>query len=292
MVRESNKSGRIIVLDGPVGTELLARGMPTPPPAWSGRAIEEAPELLAAVHADYARAGATAHTTCTYRTTERVFPDDWERLARRAVEIARSSVGDAMLLGSIAPLEDDDKPQLSPALTDPDGTREEHAQLARVLVESGCDALLCETFTTVGEALLATEAALEAASGAGVPVWTSISAGHRADLMTAETLAEGTKQAAELGADGVLVNCVPASRSLEYVRAIAEAVGTSGPQIGVYANAGREEEGLGWGHAGSPEAATRYGDLAETWVRAGATIVGGCCGTGVGHVRELSRRFG
>ena len=42
------------VLDGPVGTELLARGVPTPLPLWSAAAIASAPGVLgegAEVHA-------------------------------------------------------------------------------------------------------------------------------------------------------------------------------------------------------------------------------------------------
>jgi S-methylmethionine-dependent homocysteine/selenocysteine methylase len=60
--------------------------------------------------------------------------------------------------------------------------------------------------------------------------------------------------------------------------------------IGVYANAGREEEGLGWSSSG-PRAAHAYADLAERWKDAGATVIGGCCGTGPLHIRALSERF-
>ena len=49
----------IVLLDGPVGTELAARGVATPPPLWSAAAIDAAPDVLAAIHRDYAAAGAT-----------------------------------------------------------------------------------------------------------------------------------------------------------------------------------------------------------------------------------------
>ena len=35
----------------------------------------------------------------------------------------------------------------------------------------------------------------------------------------------------------------------------------------------------------------RYADFAMGWVRAGATIVGGCCETGPAHIAELARRL-
>ena len=36
----------------------------------------------------------------------------------------------------------------------------------------------------------------------------------------------------------------------------------------------------------------RYAEIAEGWIEAGATIVGGCCEIGPAHIAELSRRFG
>jgi len=35
----------------------------------------------------------------------------------------------------------------------------------------------------------------------------------------------------------------------------------------------------------------RYADFAMGWVRAGATIVGGCCETEPAHIVELARRL-
>jgi S-methylmethionine-dependent homocysteine/selenocysteine methylase len=60
--------------------------------------------------------------------------------------------------------------------------------------------------------------------------------------------------------------------------------------IGAYANAGAGDEGLGWG-ATDRNAADAYADLAERWVEAGASVVGGCCGTGPPHVQALAERL-
>ena len=43
-------SAPLEVLDGPVGTELLRRGVPTPLPRWSADAIERAPAALGPDH--------------------------------------------------------------------------------------------------------------------------------------------------------------------------------------------------------------------------------------------------
>src|SRR5207245_1272484 len=97
----------ITILDGPMGTELERRGIATPPPGWSAYAIDQAPEIIAAIHRDYAAAGATVHTANTFRTKRRQFRNRWEALARSAVAIAKRSVpSDHCVAASIAPLED------------------------------------------------------------------------------------------------------------------------------------------------------------------------------------------
>jgi len=275
----------ITILDGPVGTELAARGVPTPLPGWSAHAIESAPEVLASIHRDYAEAGATAHTACTFRTTRRAMGERWEVLARRAVGIVRDAVpAGRLVLGSIAPLEDCYRPDLSPANESVAAARDEHALLARVLADAGCDVLLCETFPHVGEALAAGEAALPT----GLPVWISFTGGHRCDLLSPEEVAGGARRAVEMGVEAVLVNCVPVRRTLEFVRAIRATVEGS-VRVGAYANAGESEEKTGW--RAHPEAPRRYADAAVHWRDAGATIIGGCCGTGPAHVRALTERF-
>jgi S-methylmethionine-dependent homocysteine/selenocysteine methylase len=265
----------ITVLDGPVGTELLRRGVPTPPPAWSSAALRDAPEVVAAIHADYARAGAMVHTTNTFRTRPAVWGAAWADLARVAVRLAQGAGG--RVAGSIAPLADCYRPERSP----PDATPR-HAALAHVLADAGCDLLLCETFPHVGEAL----AAVDAAVATGVETWVSFTAGPEADLLTPDAVHAGATEAVRRGASAVLVNCIPAARTLPYVEALAGL----GVPFGAYANAGHPDEGMGWRPA--PEAPERYVAFAEAWVAAGATLVGSCCGTGPDVIAALARRFG
>src|ERR1700674_3522955 len=108
--------GPLVVLDGPMGTELAHRGVALPAPAWSAIALDVAPDLVAAVHRDYVAAAATVHTANTLRTKRRCVGPRWEELARRAVRIAREAVGELRVAGSLAPLEDCYRPDLSPGL--------------------------------------------------------------------------------------------------------------------------------------------------------------------------------
>lgn len=279
----SGPAHRVILLDGPLGTELAARGVATPPPLWSAAAIVSAPGVIQAIHRDYAEAGATVHTANTFRTKRRQAGDAWEELAIRAVALARAAVPAGHLVaGSVAPLEDCYRPDLSPA--DP---RPEHRELSRALCAAGVDLILCETFPHVGEGLVAVEEAV----ATGLPVWASFTAGPSADLLTPEEVGRAAREAAARGAAAVLVNCVPAARTLAYVEALAEALGGSGVAFGAYANAGAPEEGLGWDRARTGEAleaaARAYAMLARGWIEAGATIVGGCCGTGARHIAAV-----
>jgi len=268
----------IVVLDGPMGTELARRGVPVPLPAWSAHALEVAPQIVAAVHRDYAAAGATVHTANTFRTTRRACGARWEELARRAVEIARSCVGAShRVAGSIAPLEDCYRPDLSPGRAG----REEHRAMARVLADAAVDLILCETFPLEEEAVVAVDEAV----ATGRETWVALTAGPSGQLMTTDAMRQAARACVAAGARAVLVNCVPATRTLAFLEAIHE--GAGGAAIGAYANAGAEEEGIGWG-ADAERAAARYAEMARTWMPAGASIVGGCCGTGVAHVRSIA----
>jgi S-methylmethionine-dependent homocysteine/selenocysteine methylase len=195
------------------------------------------------------------------------------------VELARSSVGTGhWIAGSIAPLEDCYRPDLSP-----DDPRPEHREMAICLANAGVDLLLCETFPHVGEALIA----VEEAAATGLPVWVSFTAGPKGDLLSPQEVFRAAKEAIARGAQAVLVNCVPASTTLDWLRPLVDL----GVPFGAYANAGHQDENLGW-HADPQDSASRYADIAQDWVRAGATLIGSCCGTGPAHTAELALRFG
>jgi S-methylmethionine-dependent homocysteine/selenocysteine methylase len=75
------------------------------------------------------------------------------------------------------------------------------------------------------------------------------------------------------------------------IPASLEVIGANfdGP-VGVYAH---------WGEFVMPNwqfndmiSANAYADEAQKWVDAGAKLLGGCCGIGPEHIRELTRRFG
>ena len=93
------------ILDGAIGTELMARGLDLDAPAWSARAIEDAPDLLARIHTDYVGAGATLHTANTFRTQPHALGEGWVAALGAAVGIACDAVSpECAVLGSMAPI--------------------------------------------------------------------------------------------------------------------------------------------------------------------------------------------
>jgi S-methylmethionine-dependent homocysteine/selenocysteine methylase len=259
-----------------MGTELTRRGVDLPAPAWSARALDACPDLVATIHRDYAAAGAQIQTANTFRTKRRCVGSRWEELARRAVRLARDAAPGLRVAGSIAPLEDCYRPDLSP------GPRSaaEHRELAHVLAAEKVDLILCETFAHPLEAAIA----VEEAARTGVETWVALTAGPEGDLLTPAGMRDAAAACVRAGARAVLVNCTPAPRTLAFLQAIA----ALDVPFGAYANAGAASEGLGWS-ADARAAAEAYAVHARSWIAAGASVVGGCCGTGPEHVAELAQ---
>lgn len=269
----------VVVLDGPMGTELHQRGIPTPLPGWSAHALETQPDVVTEIHRAYASAGATVHTTNTFRTRSNTFPTTWADLARRAVQCCRDAIpATHRIAGSIAPIEDCYRPDLSPS---PAVANVAHRALADVLAEAGCDLLLCETFPNPDEAI----AAVDAACATGLETWLALTPGPQADLLSPEQVRMCADRAIDVGARVILVNCLPV---LEVDRFLAALAGLGVP-FGAYPNSGAVDDVHGWEtHPFAPEP---FADAALGWVKAGATIVGSCCGTGPDHTRALTRRL-
>ena len=277
-------SSGVQLLDGPMGTMLAARGVETPAPGWSVHAIEAAPDAVIEIHREYVVAGATIHRGNTFRAQPRIVPDH-RSLAKRALNLLRAGasrggkVGRLRFVGSMAPIEDCYRPDLSPAEED---ARRQHRDVATALADAGFDMILCETFPHAGEAVIAVEEAVET----GLDVWVALTAGPDGTLMTPAAMEDAARACVAAGATAVLVNCVAATKTLPFVERLAKV----DARFGAYANAGAEADALGW-DADPRAAAARYADLAATWIDAGASIIGGCCGTTATHIQELDARF-
>jgi S-methylmethionine-dependent homocysteine/selenocysteine methylase len=281
---------RALVLDGATGTELERRDAPTSLPLWSAHALVHAPDLVAAIHADYAAAGADILTANTFRTQRRTLArGGWGNrageLTSLAVELARRAADRAAgrrrvhVVGSAPTLEDCYRPDLVP---DDAALRREHGEHAEHLAEAGVDAILVETMNSTREAV----AALGAARATGLPALVSFVCWDGAHLLSGEPLRDGLAAALPEMPAAVLVNCLPPSN----VAACLPVLRDSTLPFGVYPNLGAPVNEAGPKRSEECEPAA-FAELAARWRAAGARILGGCCGTTPAHIHALAQRL-
>lgn len=294
------RSGRPVLLDGALGTELERRSpdpRATALPLWSTHALLGDASPIREIHRDYRRAGAEILTANTFRTQRRTLAraglgDRADELTALAVALAREAAtelgtGDGAVdsrpvwvAGSAPPLEDCYHPERVP---DHATLAREHAEHARALVCAGVDLILVETINTAREGV----AALRAAREAGADACISFVCDDAGRLLSGEPLAGALAAVAGLGPLAVLVNCLPP----KHVAACLPALRASGLAFGVYTNLGAPDDEIGFRRSddSSPEDLAGF---AARWVSAGASIVGGCCGTEPGHIAAIAAALG
>ncbi|MEN5278283.1 homocysteine S-methyltransferase family protein [Brucella sp. TWI432] len=299
-------SKKTIILDGGMGRELERVGAPFRQPEWSALALMEAPQFVRQVHDDYIAAGADVITTNSYAVVpfhigEDRFASQGHALAGLSGTIARDAANaasrDVKVAGSLPPVFGSYQPELfDPARA---------GELLNVLVDGlspSVDLWLAETQSS----LIEVKAAHEAIRATGKPFWISYTlrddiapdAMTEAQLRSGESVADGARLAAELGAEALLFNCaMPEVMDAAIIAAkqVFDALGKDIP-VGVYANAFPSQQGDEEANAKVTEIRAdldpdAYGAWATRWVKNGAGIIGGCCGIGTNHIHALSNRY-
>lgn len=287
----------ITLLDGGMGQELVARSGDDPTPLWATRVMIDHPGLVRNIHADYFAAGATVATTNTYAIhhdrLERFGMDPlFHALHLRALaeaHEARAAHGSGLIAGSMGPLVATYRPEvtLPVAVAAP-----KYAEIAQILAPH-VDLFLFETLASVEMC----EGAVKGAAGLGKPVWLSATVDDHdgSKLRSGEALTDLARLVETYPIAAVLANCsVPEAMS----DAMA-GLKTLGLPFGAYANGFTHISGnflkdaptvseLTHRHDLTPE---KYADFALSWVKMGATIVGGCCEVGPAHIRHLAERL-
>lgn len=286
----------IVLLDGGMGQELIARSSQPASPLWSAKILVDEPQLVAAVHRDYIDAGATVLTLNTYAVTPQRLAAQgseelFERLQAQACDIlarVRDESGrDMAIAGCLPPLVASYNPDVTPAY---DVALAAYRRIVAAQAEH-VDLFLGETLASTAEATAAARAALES----DLPVWISLTINDddSVTLRSGEPLAEGVAALREFGVDARLLNC---SRP-EAITAAWEVFVAGGGATGAYANGFTSIHGLKPGGTVDALEARRdlcpeaYADFAMSWVEHGASIVGGCCEVGPAHIRRLRERL-
>ena len=276
----------IILLDGSMGQELVRRAGDRPTPLWSAKVMIDHPGMVASVHADYRKAGATVHTTNTYsihhdRLKGTGLEDQFLALHMAAL---KEAAGMGVLAGSIGPLIASFRPDIHP-------THEIalplYAEIATIIAPH-VDLILCETVASVAHA----KAVLEAATATGKPVWLSLTVddvdGTR--LRSGEPLTDVLPIAQNAAA--ILINCALP----EAITASMDVLAKGNLPFGAYANGFTKITAAFLEDKPTVDALTARQDLdpeayaafAMKWIDQGATIVGGCCEVGPAHIAKMA----
>ncbi|MDI6871509.1 MAG: homocysteine S-methyltransferase family protein [Bacillota bacterium] len=274
-----------VLLDGAMGTQLIAAGLRPGecPETWN----TARPEAVRRIHQAYLEAGARVVTTNTFGANRRKLSafglgravaelnQAGVRLAREAVAAAG---GNALVAGDVGPTGEFVEPFGPLSFAE---TYDVYREQIEALAAGGVDFIFLETFSDLGEA----RAAVLAARDAGIPVactFTFDAHGRTllgADPETVAVVLEG------LGAIFLGANCSLGPREL--VPLIRRMAAVARVPVAVQPNAGLPR--LEAGRAVYPQGPEEFGRAGEELLAAGATLVGGCCGTTPDHIRALRR---
>ncbi|MHC4478444.1 MAG: homocysteine S-methyltransferase family protein [Planctomycetota bacterium] len=276
-------SRQVILLDGAMGTQLDKRGLMS-----RGRNNIDAPEAVLEIHRTYADCGCRALTTNTL-TMNRIYIEthhvgvDVVEVNRAGAELAKQAAGDdRYVLGDISstgqmlqPYGDYQESQFYEAFK----------EQARALADAGVDGFIIETMFDLREAVCALKACKNSFT---LPVIVSIAfsteeKGGR--TMMGNSAQDCAKELTGLGADAIGANCGDLDPAQMAVVVSVLKLATDLPIL-AQPNAGRPK--LVGDRTVFEMGATDFAAGLADCLGAGATIVGGCCGTTPEHIRAVA----
>lgn len=303
-IERGNILSGVRVLDGGLATELEYRGARIDGPLWSAHVLEDAPEILLAVHRAYIEAGAQCIATCSYQVSRMGYAEAGLTAERadaallRPVELARQAAAEfpdrrVLVAGSLGPH--------GAALHNGgeytgvyDCSYADLVQFHRERIEvfagatgmSRPDMLAFETFPSLEEVRAVGEAM---AQWPELKAWFSFSCRDEKHVSHGERVADCAAVVAAFPQTAAIgVNCVPPRWVPSLIDELRK--GSTKPIL-VYPNSGE-----GW------DAARRrwtgvtdpgeFGAKAAEWFAAGAQIVGGCCRTRPAHIQAVASAAG
>jgi 5-methyltetrahydrofolate--homocysteine methyltransferase len=275
-----------IVLDGALGTQLQQRGLPVGacPDAWN---LTE-PEKVAEVARNYVEAGSRVVLTNTFGANRFTLARNGltEKLAeinRAGVELVRRAVGDrAMVFASFGP----SGLMLMMGEVSEEDLKAAYSEQAQAVASAGADGIAIETMSDVAEATLATAAAH--ATGLPVVACMTFGSGAKKDrTMMGVTPEQAAEQLAAAGADVIGSNCGQGIAGMVDVCRRLHAA-TDRP-IWIKANAGLPE--MIDGRTVYRQTPAEFASYVPQLLEAGATFLGGCCGTTPEFIKAVVERL-
>lgn len=276
---------RVLFLDGATGTNLMKAGMPAGvcPEKW----ILEHKDIMFNLQKSYAEAGADIIYAPTF-TGNRIKLADYglgdriEEINTELVKLSKEAAPNCLVAGDITMTGRQLKPIGDLDLEELIGVYKEQI---RILEKAGCDLLIVETMMSLQECRAALIAAGEV-SDLPVMVTLTFEADGRTLYGSDATSSAITLEA--LGACAIGANCSTGpDRMQEIIRNMASV--TNIPII-AKPNAGLPSVDENGNTEYDMDADTFVSEM-DLLVRAGASIIGGCCGTTPEYIRKLRDKY-
>lgn len=277
--------------DGAIGTMLFRAGLQLGASAevWN----VERPEPVADVHRQYRDAGACFVTTNTFGVNPMCLArhglsERSAELTEAGARLAKGIAGEELkVMGSVGPFGGFLEPY-------GDTTRVELEQSLRIELESlrraGVDGVIVETMVDPVELSIAVKAAKATADWPVLATFAYQKAGGQFRTLMGTTVEQAVAAALEAGADAAGANCGTGLSLDDYLELATQLVAAAqGAPVVLQPNAGPPiESGGSFIYAATPA------DLAE-WafeaIKAGVSVVGGCCGTTPAHIKAMAERI-
>ena len=281
--------GEVLVADGATGTNYQEAGLPLgiAPEEW----VESEPDRVLALHRAFIDAGADIILTDSFggtslRLQEASLADRARELNRRAAELARDAAASrpgVLVAGSMGPT----GMLMAPLgeLTAPTAA-DAYAEQAAGLTEGGADLLLLETFFALDEALAAIEGVRRTSE---LPLVVSFSFDQGTRTMMGLRPTEMVDAVRPLGLAAVGANC---GRSLDDMEKVVTELVRAAPGIPLWIKPNAGLPRMDGDTASYDTTPAMMAEYASRFIRSGAQVVGGCCGTSPEHLRAIVRAAG
>ena len=276
-----------VLADGAMGTVLHSHGI------GFDKCFDELnltrPGAVAEIHRSYIEAGAQLIITNTFganrfKLAKHGLEDRVVELNRAGVDLARrvvsASFKEVLIAGDVGPL----GVRIAPyGRVKPEVAREAFAEQIRALAESGADLIVIETFSDLYEIREAIKAAREVCD---LPVVASVTFTRDDRTLLGDDPVMVARRLKEAGVDVIGVNCSGGpTQLLRLLKIMCQAVPDA--KFWVKPNAGWPEQ-VG-GRIMYPAEAEYFGEYALSFREAGASVVGGCCGTTPQHIAAMRK---
>ena len=273
----------MLIINGAMGTELMAQGINLPLPLWSAQANMEVPQTVENIHQKYVDAGADIITTNTFRTTTWSYrraeysPKRAQRKAKeslmKAIDLGRS-VNPKILAGSITSINDCYEPDKFPGKSI---AEDSYGETLEWFTEAGVEHIFLETMGHLEEIKIAIDASKNISK-----LYLSLIIKDEEHLLSGH-LIEDVFPIVNDKISCLMLNC----NTIDITNRVLDSfINNWNSKWGVYPNLGLtkpEPDGKMIQKVDDDE----FERTMISYIKKSPTIIGACCGSSPRHIRKI-----